>query len=113
MKKLQFSILDLIVAFSCIAVAGIAFRSIQNSAVKAYYSRLGHHPGRTLWPSDAGVLECLALIVVIAILIFMPVNAIVRRPNGSIFEIRIRYYLGWIIALIIYPAWYGLRSTTP
>lgn len=111
MKRTRFSLLDLVVALCCIAVACGFFRSLRNSAGSNFYARLGRHPGRTLWPSNAGAFESLALIMLIALLIYMPVNAIVRRPNGSIFKIQPRYYLAWFGAFAIYVGWSVLRST--
>ena len=86
LKKKRFSLLELIIAISSFGLASAAFNRLRYYAI-SYDGRAN----RTLWPSDASVIESVLLILLMALLIFMPLNAIIRKPQGSMFKINYRY----------------------
>ena len=99
MKNSRFSLLDSIVALSSVAIASAIFRSMSNYAINYDELNPGRRQPRTLWPSDAPVIESAMLIVLMTILWFLPLNAIIRKPTGSLLDIDRRYYFMWLTAI--------------
>ena len=111
MCRKRFTIFDVIVAVTSFALASAAFSGLCYYAINYEKLRPGRRAPRTLWPSDAPFIESTLLIVLFAILIFLPLYAIVRNPCDSMFRINRRYYLTWIIGFVFYIIWAAVRST--
>lgn len=110
MKDVRFSIRDSLVAVACIAASIWIYNSMSKFAANYDLLGPGRRQPRTLWPSDAPIVESIALVALMALLVFLPINALIRNWQVSIFRIGIWYWATWIAGLVIYLIWYNARS---